>query len=516
MNNQGIGSWINRRAKITPWKAALIGDNSEWTYAELSIKITQLAHGFRSFGVHRGDRIAYLNLNHSSYIETFFACGLLGAVFVPLNIRLVPENINYILDKAGCNILIYGPTANKSIEILKSTGQMRNYICMVDNTAGDLTFSALTADQPDSPIDECVSLDETALILFTSGTTGKPKGVMLSHNNLTWNVFNLLSCSDFLADDRILVNAPLNRMGALGVAVLPGIFKGATLVLSAETDIKKIVEIIEVQKISVLFNGPDFFNSLDMFSNEQHVDFSSIRFCIVGGDVIPPTLVQRWLNRGVQFQQGYGLTEAAPVALLLDKEEMLSKNGSAGRPMFFTDIRVVSPDMKDVKAGESGEIILKGPNITKGYWENPSLTDERITHNGWLHSGDVARVDSDDHLYILGRVKDGILLQDRIVYPSEIENIIINRPEVAECAAIGIPGKKNDNIVIFVVLKDNTIFSESELLEFLSDKLPTALMPKCIRLVELLPKNANGKILRQKLRESYIDLKHSQVQLQND
>jgi fatty-acyl-CoA synthase len=509
MNNQGIGSWISRRARMTPWKTALIDGDSKWTYAELDRRINRLAHGFRSLGVQKGDRIAYLNINHSSYIETLFACGLVGAIFVPLNRHLVPENVEYILEKADCRILLFGSSVKNTVENLKGNAREKSYICLDEDSIDVLTLKALIADKPDTPIDEEVFPEDTAIISFTSGTTGNPKGVMLSHNNLSWNVFNLMSCSDFVSDDKILVNAPLNRMGALGVTVLPGIFKGATLVISAERDIKKTAHLIEHQKISVLFGGPDFYKSLDDFLNENGTDFSAIRFGIVGGDVVPPTLVQRWLDRGVQIQQGYGLTEASPVAMLLDKDELLSKNGSAGRPVFFTHLRIVSPEFNDAGNGESGEIILKGPNITKGYWQDKTMTNRRISEDGWLHTGDAARRDHDNHVYILGRLNDAILLDDRIVYPSEIEGLIEDQSGVLECAAIGINGTENDQIALFIVPQDNTTGSKSSLLKLLSGKLPESLMPQSIRFVDSLPKNANGKVLRHKLREVYHQLEVS-------
>ena len=503
MNNQGIGSWIYRRSRMTPWKTALICADSKWTYSELNERINRLANGFRSLGIQKGDRIAYLNENHCSYLETFFASGVLGAIFVPLNIRINPSELGYILNKAGCKILIYGNNTRRTVEVLKTHVEIPIYIALNEDTSDDLILNDLIATQSDSLIDEVISPEETALISFTSGTTGQPKGVMLSHKNLSWNVFNLMSCIDFLSDDIILVNAPLHRMGALGVTALPGIFKGARLIISAETKITKIVDVIENQKVSVLFNGPGFFQLLDIYLNENKINFSFIRFCIVGGDVVAPTLVRRWLDRGIQFQQGYGLTEAAPVALFLDKDEMLTKNGSAGRPMFFTDFRVVSPDLKDIGPGESGEIILRGPNVTKGYWNNPGLTDERITQDRWLRSGDAARIDTDDHAYVLGRIADQIMLEGRIVYPSEIEGIIAEQPGVSECAVIGIPGKKSDQIVIFIVPENHKIRSDSDLLQIWSRELPGIPLPQSVRFVDVLPKNANGKIMRQRLRELF-------------
>jgi len=499
MNNQGIGSWIARRAKITPWKTAIIAGRKNWTYAEFDREINRLAHGLRSLGIRRGDRIAYLNNNQPLYLQALFAAGTLGAIMVPLNFKLKPADLKYILNLSGCRLLIHDPATNETLEYLRSKTPDMHFISTDDN--GDLSLPVLLAKQPDTFIDEFVAMEDTALITFTSGTTGRPKGVMLSHKNLSWNVFNLLSCTDYLSDDIILVNAPLHRMGALGVTVLPGLYKGAALVLHGDEDIRTTAELISRQKISVLFNGPGFYQLLDEFAQSKKTDFSSIRFCIIGGDIIPPALVKRWLDRGIQFQQGYGLTEAAPVALFLDKEELLSKNGSAGRPVFFTDIRVVKSDMSDAQPGQSGEIILKGPNITPGYWENPQLTKQKITHNGWLHSGDAARVDYDGHFYILGRIKDGMLIDDTLVYPAEIEKVAGEQPEIAECAVIGIPEEDSVRIILFAVLKNGQTLSEEDILAALDGKVANGYLPDAVIFVESLPKNANGKVIRDRLKE---------------
>jgi fatty-acyl-CoA synthase len=312
-----------------------------------------------------------------------------------------------------------------------------------------------------------------------------------------------MSCSDFISDDVILTLAPLYRLGGLGVTVLPGLFKGATIVVTPETGPAEILDLIERHRVTVLFGAPALFQDLLAVVGERKPDLSSLRFCICGGDTIPDQLVRNWLALGVQFQQGYGLTEAAPLALLLDKHEMLTKNGAAGRSPFFTEVRVVHSDMADVQAGENGEIVVRGPNVMMGYWNEPEMTNATITDNGWLHTGDAARMDSDGHIYVTGRLKDAITSGNQTVFPSEIEKVLIKYPDVIDCAVTGIPVNGTNEITAFVVLSGDATNSVEQLRTYCERELPSEKVPRRFQLIDAIPRNPNGKILRRKLLELY-------------
>jgi fatty-acyl-CoA synthase len=482
-----------------------MGEATRITYSALHLRVTRLANGLRALGARRGDRIGYLGPNHPAFLETMFAAGTLGAVFVPLHLHFPPADLAWVLQDTGCGILVYGAEATPLVEELRPQVPVREYLQVKPPAPGTAPLGRLLeellAGQPETPIDEAVELNEPCLISYTSGTTGRPKGVVLSHGNLTWNVFNFLSTADYLSTDVLLQVAPLYRLGGLGVVALPGLFKGAELVVTPSVDPDELLSVIERHRVTVLFGSPGLFRALLESPRAAHAELSTLRFCICGGDSVPEALIRAWLQRGVHFQQGYGLTEAAPMALLLDTEEMTAKVGAAGRPPFFTDVRVVHPDMADAAPGESGEIVIHGPNVMLGYWGQPEATDAAITHGGWLHSGDAARVEADGHIYVLGRTADAIELAGAIVYPEEIEGELYCHPAVAECAAVGFSEGDDIAVAAFVVCRPGWACEAGELLSFLAARLPPERVPRRVELVEALPKNANGKLIRRRLRE---------------
>jgi fatty-acyl-CoA synthase len=505
MNNIGIGSWMARRARMTPWKTAVVFGDETLTYAELDDRIVRLARGLQSLGIRRGDRIGYLGANHPAFLETLFAAGTLAAVFVPLHIRFAPRDLAHVLNHSECKAVVFGPEAEPIIDRIRKDVNTGTYISAGEGHGNIPSLASAIGRAPSTRIDETVGLDDLAVLAYTSGTTGLPKGVMLSHGNLTWNVVNLMSCADFLSDDVVLAQAPLFRMGGLGVTVLPGLFKGATIVITPTVVPDEIPGLIERHRVSVLFGSPRYFQALDEALARRRADLSSLRFCICGGDTVPETLIRGWLDRGIQFRQGYGLTEAAPVALLLDPEELRTNNGSAGRTMFFSDVQVLRSDLTPAEPGETGELATRGPNVTAGYWNDPEATRARISPDGWLRSGDAARMDGDGHVYVLGRMGDGIRLSGKIVLPSEIEKALAEHPDVRECAVVGIPLGDQDAAVAFVALRPGASPSSEALLAFAKDILPAELVPKRFEFLDALPKNPNGKILRRELRQSLED-----------
>lgn len=505
INNMGLGSWIGRRCRMTPWKTAIVYQDNSWTYEEFQARIGQLANGLRCLGIRYGDRIGYLGPNHPAFLETMFAAGTLGAVFVPLHFRFSIPDLIHVITNSGCSIVIHDPEAATIIASIRPSVSVREYVIVGEKAGESHSLESVCQGQPPSFDDVNIGLNDLCILSYTSGTTGKPKGVMLSHGNLTWNVFNFMSCSDFLSDDVILTLAPMYRMGGLGVSVLPGLFKGATVVVTPRTDPDETLDLIDQHHVTVLFGSPALFKALLNAHKVRKTELSSLRFCICGGDTVPESLIQDWLDLGVQFQQGYGLTEAAPLVLLLDKEEILSKNGSAGRPAFFTDVRVTGPEMDDINEGQIGEIVVRGPNVTEGYWNEPEKTKATITADGWLRTGDAAHLDSDRDIYVIGRIRDAIAIDGQQVFPSEIEKKLNEHPDILDSAVAGFSDQKKNLIVAFIVLKAGAIPSPETLLDFCRDVLSPQLVPDRIEFVDDLPRNPNGKILRWKLKE-YINL----------
>ncbi|WP_328437447.1 o-succinylbenzoate--CoA ligase [Streptomyces sp. NBC_00444] len=497
MRNEGLGSWPARRARKTPHRTALIHGETAFTYAELYDRTTRLAHALRARGVRRGDRIAYLGPNHPSYLETLFAAGTLGAVFVPLNTRLAGPEIAYQLADSGAKALVYGPAFQGLVAGLPGSTDVRTYI-----EAGAEYEEAL-ASASQEPIDEPVGADDTCIIMYTSGTTGRPKGAMLTHGNLTWNAINVLVDTDLIADERALVSAPLFHTAGLNMLTLPVLLKGGTCVLVEAFVPEATFDLIERHRITFMFGVPTMFEQIARHPRWPDADLSSLRILTCGGSPVPTPLIAAYQERGLTFLQGYGMTEASPGTLFLDAEHALSKAGSAGVPHFFSDVRVVRPDLAPVDVGETGEIVVRGPNVMAGYWGLAEETAGSFA-DGWFRSGDAARVDEDGYVFIVDRIKDMIISGGENIYPAEIEDLLLAHPDIVECAVIGVPDDKWGEVPRAVVVpREDVSVDPDEILASLSGRLAKYKIPKSVVLADELPRTASGKLLKSRVRSRY-------------
>lgn len=502
MYNQGLGSWPARRARISPQRRAIVYGDSAVTYAQLAARVTRLAHGLRSLGTAHGDRVAYLGRNHPAFVETLFAAHALGAVFVPLNARLAPAELDYILDNAGASALIYAPECAETVACLRARAEPRAVVALEGGRDGDLEFEGLVAAGTSEPIDEPVGADEDCMILYTSGTTGRPKGATLTHANVVWNCLNILLDVDVAADEVTLIGAPLFHVAALNQTLLPTILKGACSVIMPAWEAEGCIDLIQRHKVTWMFGVTAMFAGLARSPRWASADLSSLRTLMSGGAPIPESLIRAYQERGLTFLQGYGLTETAPGATFLGAEMSITKAGSAGVPCFFTDVHVVRPDGTAVSAGEPGEVLVSGPNVMRGYWSDPEATEAAFT-DGWLHSGDIATIDVDGYLYILDRVKDMYISGGENVYPAEIEKVLASHPAVAECTVVGTADQEWGEVgKAFVIPAAGVQVDERELREFLTARLAKYKVPKHIHFVEALPRTASGKVQKSALRGS--------------
>ncbi|MHB9758831.1 o-succinylbenzoate--CoA ligase [Streptomyces sp. BYX5S] len=493
MRNEGLGSWPARRARKTPHRTALIHNGTTHTYAALHDRTTRLAHALRARGVRRGDRVAYLGPNHPSYLETLFATAVLGAVFVPLNTRLSPSELAYQIRDSGAGTLLYTGNAESARELptpltLEAEGE---------------TYETLLATAPPEPIDEKVTGDDVCLIMYTSGTTGRPKGAMITHANITWNAINVLVDHDLVADEVALVSAPLFHTAGLNMLTLPVLLKGGTCVLSQAFDPTETLDLIPRHGITFMFGVPTMFDLLTRRPEWPTADLSSLRLLTCGGAPVPLPLIAAYQERGLTFLQGYGMTEASPGALFLDAEHAVSKAGSAGVPHFFSDVQVVGPDLTPVEVGETGEVLVRGPHVMPGYWGLPTETEAAFS-DGWFRTGDAARVDADGYVTIVDRFKDMIISGGENIYPAEIEAALLAHPDVAECAVIGVPDEKWGEVPrAIVVPRPGSTPDPATLLASLTDRLARYKIPKSLTLTHELPRTASGKLLKSRLRETY-------------
>jgi fatty-acyl-CoA synthase len=498
MRNQGVGSWTARRARKTPDRIAVVHNGRQWAYRDLHDRVLRLASVLRRHGVHRGDRVAYLGPNHPAYLETLFATGVSGAVFVPLNMRLAAPEIAYNLSDSGAAVLIHAPEQADVVDRIRDEIPVRHHIALATD------YEQLIATSAADPVDEPVDLDDVCLIMYTSGTTGRPKGVVLTHGNITWNSINVLVDVDIASDEITLVVAPLFHTAGLNMTCLPTLLKGGTVVLLSAFDPASVLETIEASRVTYMFGVPAMYDAMAASPRWADADLSSLRHLNCGGSPVPDATIAAYLRRGLSFSQGYGLTEAAPGALYLPRDMATAKAGTAGVPHFFTDVRVVGADLTDVPPEHKGEIVIAGPNVMRGYWSLPDATEQALGADGWLRTGDIGSPDADGYVTIVDRLKDMIISGGENIYPAEIERVLADHPAISECAVIGIPDPTWGEVGRAVVTRTpGTDVTEQELLEFLQGRLARYKVPKSVVFVDRLPRNATGKLLRNTIRTTH-------------
>jgi fatty-acyl-CoA synthase len=491
----GVGSWVERRARITPDHPALVFGARSLGYAELAERVRRLANGLRRLGVGRGDRVAWLGPNHPAFLESLFAVGQLGAVLAPVNHRLGPDEQALVLALTEPVVLIQHATVEPV-----AAAPVRHRITVGGLLEGMQDYEALVAESPDEPVAEPVGLGDLLLLPHTSGTTGNPKGVMLTHGNVTWNAVNFLTSADFRRDDVTIAIAPFFRVGGTGVNVLPVLFAGGTVVVPDDPRPDALLELMERHRVTVGFGNPDLLDAIAHANRWPSADLSSVRFVVTGGAPVPERLIRAYLERAVTLVQGYGLSEAAPLVLLLAAERALEKVGSAGRPPLFVEVRIIDDAGGDVAPGETGELLVRGPNVMAGYWRQPAETREVIIEGGWLRTGDAARMDDDGDAWIVDRLAARFASAGGVVYPGDVERVLQAHPAVADVGVVGVAGPRDGMVgAAFVVLSPGAAATEDELLAFCRGRLTAHQVPASISFVGALPRNAVGKLLRDDL-----------------
>ena len=493
--NFGVGSWIERRARIAPHRVALVGDERSYTYAELARRVRCLANGLRGLGVGRGDRVAWLGPNHPAFLEALFASGLVGAMLAPVNHRLEAGGIRAVLDDIEPRVLIQHHTADPAAV----AGPVRHRIAVAGPVEGASDLEALVAASPDDPVEVVVGMDDVCLLPHTSGTTGPPKGIMLTNANLTWNVVNFLTCADFRGDDVTVAIAPFFRVGGTGVNVLPVLFLGGQVVVPGDLSPAGILGVMERHRVTVGFGNPDLLDALARSERWPGADLSSVRFVVTGGAPVPERLIRAWLDRGVLLLQGYGLSEASPLALLLDPASATTKLGSAGRPPLLVDVRIMGTDQRPVGPGETGELAVRGPNVMAGYWRRPEATRKVLSSDGWLRTGDAARSDQEGYVWIVDRMADCFVSDGQQVYPGDVERVLSGHPSVADAGVVQVAAKGGGSVAAFVVLSAGAQATEADILAYGRRHLAAHQAPASVTFLDRLPRNSVGKLLRARL-----------------
>ena len=509
-----IGLLLGKRAAITPRQEAFV----EWersrrfTFAQLNERVNRIANALLARGITPGDRVATLLKNGIEFIETYFAVAKIGAVMVPVNWRLVPAEIAYILQDAGASALLYDDDFDQAVDELHSgtRGEVptRLWIRCQNTQQASPDWAEPYAVVLDSASDEEPPVgawdDDNLFIMYTSGTTGHPKGAVHSHDGMLWSQFTSMATTDMRADDRFLLPLPMFHVGCLNPVSLL-VHRGATGIIMRELDMGEMFRSIEAERVSTFMTVPALLQFMLQAPERQSADLSSVRRISTGAAPVPVSLLDSWAELGISIQQGYGLTESCGPGTLLLPEDAAAKAGSCGRPQMHTEAKIVDDEGNTIPMGseQAGELLLSGPHMMKGYWNKPKATAASLK-DGWLYTGDICTWDSEGFITICDRKKDMIISGGENIYPAELENVLAACPDVQEAAVIGVPSEKwGETPLALVVAAPGTSPDADSLKQWCRDHLAGYKVPQLYELVDALPRNPSGKLLKPQLRQQF-------------
>ncbi len=492
-----LGRWVRDRAVVTPRRVAIDFRDEHTTYAELDDRSERLAAALLAGGVRRGDRVATLTANAPEHVELFFACAKAGLVLQPVNHRLAPAEVTHQLDDAAPAVLFVAAEHDELADAAldAATAAPRRY--RLDRaTLDEIAEGAGSAT--DAPVDD----DDPLLLVYTSGTTGLPKGAQLTHANCFWTNLAFDRTSDVTTTDVVLQVLPQFHVGGWNVQPLLAWWKGATVVLEPAFDPARVLDLVQRKGVTTMMGVPATY----LFTAEQdgfaEADLSSLRVAVVGGAPMPEALLRTWGDRDVALVQGYGLTEAAPNVLCLPPEDAERRLGFAGKPYPHVEVRLVDEHTGEVVDGPgTGELEVRGPNVFAGYWRNEQATAEAF-HDGWLRTGDVAERDDEGFYRIADRVKDMYISGGENVYPAEVESVLHDHPAVVEAAVVGVPDERWGEVGVAHVVTRSDVTAE-DLLGLCRERLAKYKVPAAVRFLDELPRSAMNKVLKTALRDAW-------------
>ncbi len=506
-----VGLYLGKRAHLNPdMEAAVeVATGRRLSYLDIDLRANKVANAFTGLGIGKGDRVAILMMNNIEYFESFLGLAKIGAVVVPLNWRLVADELSYILKDCGSTALIYGSDFAEVAGELHGRGSdgsdVQHWIEFCeeghDRDLFATDYNELMGPASDAAPEINSGDDDDLFIMYTSGTTGLPKGALHTHNTVTWALITMGNTAEMRFRDRFAIALPMFHVGAL-LPVLLTIYIGGTCVLLRQFDPKLMWEVTEKEKLTVNLAVPAMLNFMLMVPEFEKYDFSALRWVMSGASPVPANLIETYKNIGIEIHQVYGLTEACGPGTLISPDDAMVKIGSAGKAFFHTNVRVVDEDGNDTEDGVPGELLVQGKHVMKGYWNNPEATAETI-RDGWLHTGDIAIRDADGFITIHDRVKDMIISGGENVYPAELENVITGHPGVADVAVIGQDSERWGESPFAVVVRKDEDLTEADVLQHCDGKMARYKLPKGVGFIEEIPRNPTGKPLKRLLRDQF-------------
>jgi fatty-acyl-CoA synthase len=492
-------NWIEKWAKYSPDAVAFEdGENgTTYTYKQADNIVNSLSKEFSDrFKIQKGDRIAFLATNHTEYVFSLFTAQKLGAILVPINFRLAPREIEHILSDSEPALLIVESSLKETLEKVCNTTKPKNTLLF----DGPESYQSLVASFKETPceFEARGEFTDECMILYTSGTTGSPKGATLTNEGLFWNSVNTTLRLNISQHDVNISFLPFFHTGGWNVLTTPFVHRGAKSVFLSKFDPELILNLAESKKATIIFGVPTTMDMMAKTERFKSVDLSSVRYAIVGGEPMPIDLIRTWEERDIPVRQGYGLTEFGPNVFSLNEEHSISKIGSIGFPNFYIDTKVIDSDGKTCGPNEIGELALSGPMSMKGYWKNDEATQKTIV-DGWLLTGDLVKYDEEGFFYVVGRKKEMYISGGENVYPAEVEQVLRSMPEIDEAAVIGVPDEKwGEAGKAFLVKKSDV--TEDAVKQFCIEHMAKYKVPRDYVFMDALPKGDSGKILKKNLK----------------
>ena len=515
MDNSWIGNYSYSRARLNADGVAVVDldTNKKYSYGDLDRRANTLANLLRNkFGITKGDRVAFISRNRVELIDGYFATGKLGAILVPYNARLSAEELTQLMTNEQPKVLFYEGVSAATVEKLAENGVMKQFVCLDEdsNPLGHTVYEQMMANGDPAAV-SCpeLQLDDIHLIIHTGGTTGLPKGGLISHKGEIFNSFSEICTWGLRYDDKALILLPLFHTGGWNLLTLPLLHSGGTIYINRAYDPKKTIETVEKEKITYLFGAATIFRMMVERPEFETADLSSLKWLMAGAAPTPLNIMQQFWNKGLKFVLGYGMTEAGPNNLstppqFVSQEVVEEKYASVGKPFYLTMPKLIDDDGNEITAPDTpGELLWAGPQIFCGYWGNETETKNTLV-DGWVHTGDMASFDKDGFYYIVGRKKNMFISGGENVFPPEIESAIYEIEAVREVCVIGVPDEKWGEVGKAVIsLKPSMTIDKAGILAELNGKLARYKIPKYVTFVDDVPKNNVGKIVVNQIQKMY-------------
>lgn len=514
-----VGDIPTKCARLFPDKVGVVFQEKRLTFREVANRCNRLANGLLALGVKKGERVAVLLGNCSEYLELYFAIPKIGAVIVPLNTRFITKELVYVLTDCGAETLVLGSTYLESFRAMApDLPQLEHVVCVGPSPPGMSQYESIIQEaDPSEPVLD-LDQEDTAFLMYTGGTTGKPKGVMLSHrnimsSNMAFVMTKALYSRRHLSEAVVLITTPIYHLGSIGGTLMPSFYAGGRCIIMEKFEPVKVLELVERERVTYLPLYPVMFKTIMDIQEERGYDLSSLEVVAYGSAPLSPTTLRRAMKVfACDFHQGFGQTESSACYItFLGPEDhrpegpghLVQRLYSVGREALNAQVRVVDDQDRVVPPGEVGEIVVKGPHVMKGYWNMPELTSETL-RGGWLHTGDMGRMDEDGYVFLVDRRKDMIISGSYNIFPKEVEDVLSEHPAIQQAAVVGVPDEKwGEAVKAVCVLKEGAEVTEEEIIAFCKERMASFKKPASVEFVKELPLTSLGKVNKVALRERY-------------